>query len=149
MVIFSFFRTFSVAGSGPIPIRLQSTPTTDRPLMVALIRSEFFSAKVLLDMSIADAPIEIGLDVAAVIVPSSKKAGPRLLIFSRSGVLGPSSLSTVHSPYMSMGTTSLSYFPLSQATKAFSCDSMANCSCSCLDMLPSSASVSAVSPIPM
>ena len=101
-------RIFCVAGSGPIPIRLQSTPATDLPLMLARIFSPFFSAKSLLVSNTAAAPIDTGLEVAAVIVPSFKNAGSRLLIFSKSGSLGPSSCSIVDSPYISIGTTSFS-----------------------------------------
>ena len=44
------------------------------------------------EVIVAAAPTEIGLDVAAVMVPSTSKAGSRDLIFSISGLRGPSSI---------------------------------------------------------
>ena len=57
--------------------------------MVALLSKLFSFANFSLVTKIAAAPMDIGLLVAAVIVPSSIKAGLKLFIFSRLGSLGP------------------------------------------------------------
>ena len=94
----------------PIPILVQSTPATalDTTLNSGFIPAS--SANLLLASKRAEAPIEIGLDVAAVIEPSESKAGLSDLIFSTFGSLGPSSTSTVL-PLNSTGKISLSNFP--------------------------------------
>jgi acetyl-CoA acetyltransferase len=68
--------------------------------------------------SVTEAPIEIGLEDAAVTEPPSTKAGSRLLILSSSGCLGHSSFETVV-PLNSIGATSSSNLPLFHASKAF------------------------------
>lgn len=99
--------------------------------------------------SIESGDIDLGLLVAAVIDPFSINAGFKLLIFSTFGSRGPSSFSTVHSPYLSTGIISFSNFPFSIASKAFLCELIANSSCSSLEILKSLAKFSAVSPIPI
>ena len=84
----AFFSAFSVAGIGPIPMRVQSTPATALLAIVALMANSFFSANDWLVTSNAAAPSEKGLLVAAVTEPPSTKAGFKLLIFSTSGLRG-------------------------------------------------------------
>ena len=108
MVTPAFSNALFVAGMGPMPMRVQSTPATARETISPRIVSPFSFAKDSLVMSRADAPNEKGLLVAAVTEPPSTKAGFKLLIFSTSGIRGPSSFDTVVSPSTLMGITSLS-----------------------------------------
>ena len=78
-----------VAGTGPEPNIFQLTPATALPSINALIFKPCFLAKFSLVINIADAPIENGLEVAAVTVPSALKAGFKDFIFSLSGLRGP------------------------------------------------------------
>ena len=96
--ICAFSRALFVAGIGPVPILLQSTPAIDRPFIFALKLIPFSFANCSLDNRIAAAPIDTGLEVAAVMVPFSRNAGSRLFILSRSGGRGPSSFDTKFSP---------------------------------------------------
>ena len=149
MVTPALFRAFSVAGIGPIPNNCQSTPATARLTIFARVFNPRFSAKESLVSKRAAAPIENGLLVAAVTVPFSMKAGFKLLILSTSGSRGPSSVSIVHSPYLSIEINSLSNFPSAIAAKAFLWELMANSSWSSREIFPFSANISAPSPIPM
>ena len=115
-----FSNAFSVAGTGPEPNIFQCTPATALPSIVALIFNPFSFANLSLVISIAEAPIEKGLLVAAVTVPSALKAGFKDLIFSLSGVLGPLSLSITVPSSRVIGTISLSNFPASRAATALS-----------------------------
>ena len=94
-----------------MPILSQWTPAIALDIISALGFKLLFLENVSLPINNADAPMEIGLLVAAVIEPFSRKAGRRLLIFSSSGSLGPSSFTTLDSPLTSIAINSLSNLP--------------------------------------
>ena len=102
----AFSKAFLTAGKGPIPILSQWTPAIVRAIISARGLIEFEEQYSSFDTRTAAAPTEIGLLVAAVMEPPSIKAGFKLLIFSSSGSLGPSSLETVVSPLTFIGINS-------------------------------------------
>ena len=91
----AFFKTFAVAGIGPVSMMVGSEPTIAWATMRArgLSPSAFALSAVM--MRTAAAPSLIWLELPAVTTPSSWKEGLSCAIFSRDGGMRtPSSVST-------------------------------------------------------
>mmetsp|Transcript_77938 Transcript_77938/g.142662 ORF Transcript_77938/g.142662 Transcript_77938/m.142662 type:complete len:210 (+) Transcript_77938:336-965(+) len=152
----AFSKAVGIANAGPMPIKLGSTPTTEKDRMRARMGRPSFSAAARLASSTKAAPSDTWLALPAVVLPPALNTAfslprPSSVVPAR----GPSSAFTTTSetlPFASFtlavtGTISSSKSPAFCAAIAFAWDSTAIVSCTSRERFHFSATFSEVIPI--